>query len=102
MYAVKEIFYTLQGEGAQAGRPAVFCRFAGCTLWTGRETDSAPAVSQFCDSDLVATDGEGCGKLLVSESFATQIDASWQLPHTTTNDWDFRSETSRVRKTLGS
>ncbi len=61
-YAVKEIFYTLQGEGANAGRPAVFCRFAGCNLWTGREADRADAVCQFCDTDFVGTDGPGGGK----------------------------------------
>ena len=62
MYAVKEIYYTLQGEGAQAGRPAVFCRFAGCNLWSGREQDRADAVCNFCDTDFVGTDGPGGGK----------------------------------------
>src|ERR1700687_2999115 len=62
MYAVKEIYYTLQGEGAQAGRPAVFCRFAGCNLWSGREEDRASAVCRFCDTDFVGTDGENGGK----------------------------------------
>ena len=61
-YSIKEIFYTLQGEGAHAGRPAVFCRFSGCNLWTGREQDRASAVCQFCDTDFVGTDGEGGGK----------------------------------------
>lgn len=61
-YAVKEIFYTLQGEGANAGRPAVFCRFTGCNLWTGREKDRATAVCTFCDTDFVGTDGTGGGK----------------------------------------
>ena len=61
MYHVKEIFYTLQGEGANAGMPAVFCRFAGCNLWTGREEDRAKAVCQFCDTDFVGTDGDGGG-----------------------------------------
>ena len=56
-YSVKEIFYTLQGEGTHAGRPAVFCRMAGCNLWTGREADRANAVCQFCDTDFVGTDG---------------------------------------------
>ena len=59
MYAVKEIFYTLQGEGANAGRAAVFCRFAGCNLWSGREHDRADARCRFCDTDFVGTDGEG-------------------------------------------
>ena len=61
MYAVKEIFYTLQGEGANAGRPAVFCRFAGCNLWSGREKDRADADCKFCDTDFVGTDGPGGG-----------------------------------------
>jgi 7-carboxy-7-deazaguanine synthase (Cx14CxxC type) len=62
MYAVKEIFYTLQGEGANAGTPAVFCRFAGCNLWSGREADRASAVCRFCDTDFVGTDGAGGGR----------------------------------------
>ena len=61
-YSVKEIFYTLQGEGANAGRPAVFCRFAGCNLWNGREADRVTAVCQFCDTDFVGTDGTNGGK----------------------------------------
>ena len=63
-YAVKEIFYTLQGEGTNTGRPAVFCRFAGCNLWTGYEKDRAMAVCNFCDTDFVGTDGPGGGKIL--------------------------------------
>ena len=61
-YAVKEIFYTLQGEGMNAGRAAVFCRFSGCNLWSGREVDRAQAVCQFCDTDFFGTDGDGGGK----------------------------------------
>ena len=61
-YAIKEIFYTLQGEGAQAGRPAVFCRFAGCNLWSGREEDRAEAACRFCDTDFVGLDGDGGGR----------------------------------------
>jgi 7-carboxy-7-deazaguanine synthase len=76
-YSIKEIFYTLQGEGAQAGRPAVFCRFAGCNLWTGREEDRATAVCKFCDTDFVGTDGERGGKFADSESLATVIDSLW-------------------------
>ena len=60
-YAVKEIFYTLQGEGAQAGRAAVFCRFSGCNLWSGREADRATAICQFCDTDFFGVDGDGGG-----------------------------------------
>lgn len=70
MYAVKEIFYTLQGEGTNAGRPAVFCRFAGCNLWTGREADRAKAVCQFCDTDFVGTDGEGGGRFHTADDLA--------------------------------
>ena len=62
MYSVKELFATLQGEGAHAGRAAVFCRFAGCNLWSGREEDRANAVFQFCDTDFVGTDGDGGGR----------------------------------------
>jgi 7-carboxy-7-deazaguanine synthase len=76
-YGVKEIFKTLQGEGAQAGRAAVFCRFAGCNLWSGREEDRATAVCQFCDTDFVGTeDGEG-GKFATAESLASAIEQSW-------------------------
>ena len=70
MYAVKEIFYTLQGEGAHAGRAAVFCRFAGCNLWSGREQDRATADCQFCDTDFVGTDGEGGGKFATADALA--------------------------------
>jgi 7-carboxy-7-deazaguanine synthase (Cx14CxxC type) len=70
MYAVKEIFYTLQGEGANAGTPAVFCRFAGCNLWSGREADRGHAVCQFCDTDFVGTDGEGGGRFETAASLA--------------------------------
>ena len=76
-YSVKEIFYTLQGEGAQSGRPAVFCRFAGCNLWTGREEDRANAVCRFCDTDFVGTDGTGGGKFASADSLAAAIDAQW-------------------------
>ncbi|USX11503.1 7-carboxy-7-deazaguanine synthase [Oxalobacteraceae bacterium OTU3CAMAD1] len=76
-YSIKEIFYTLQGEGAHAGRPAVFCRFSGCNLWTGRESDRAGAVCQFCDTDFVGTDGEGGGKFKTPEELAAAIDALW-------------------------
>ena len=76
-YSVKEIFYTLQGEGAHAGRPAVFCRFSGCNLWTGRESDRATAVCQFCDTDFVGTDGEGGGKFANGTTLANTINALW-------------------------
>ncbi|MET0381938.1 MAG: 7-carboxy-7-deazaguanine synthase [Burkholderiaceae bacterium] len=76
-YSVKEIFYTLQGEGANAGRPAVFCRFAGCNLWTGREQDRAGAVCKFCDTEFVGTDGDGGGKFKTAEVLADEIAARW-------------------------
>ena len=66
-YAVKEIFFTLQGEGANTGRPAVFCRFAGCNLWTGREADRADATCTFCDTDFVGVDGPGGGKFVSAD-----------------------------------
>jgi 7-carboxy-7-deazaguanine synthase (Cx14CxxC type) len=76
-YSVKEIFYTLQGEGANAGRPAVFCRFAGCNLWTGREQDRAGAVCTFCDTDFVGTDGDGGGKFKTADLLADAIAKHW-------------------------
>lgn len=76
-YAVKEIFLTLQGEGAQAGRRAVFCRFAGCNLWTGREADRATATCRFCDTDFVGTDGPGGGKFPNADALAAAIAAAW-------------------------
>jgi 7-carboxy-7-deazaguanine synthase (Cx14CxxC type) len=76
-YAVKEIFYTLQGEGANSGRPAVFCRFAGCNLWTGREADRADATCRFCDTDFVGTDGSGGGKFPDAASLARAVLAAW-------------------------
>ena len=76
-YQVKEIFYTLQGEGAQAGRPAVFCRFAGCNLWSGREQDRANAVCRFCDTDFVGTDGTLGGRFDSATALAAQIAAQW-------------------------
>ena len=80
-YSVKEIFYTLQGEGANAGRPAIFCRFAGCNLWTGREADRASAVCQFCDTDFVGTDGTGGGKFDTAEALAMTIASHWPAGH---------------------
>lgn len=77
IYSVKEIFYTLQGEGAQAGRPAVFCRFAGCNLWSGREADRATAVCRFCDTDFVGTDGALGNKYPEAEALSSMIDAQW-------------------------
>jgi 7-carboxy-7-deazaguanine synthase len=76
-YTVKEIFYTLQGEGGQAGRAAVFCRFAGCNLWTGREEDRSKAVCQFCDTDFIGTDGVNGGKFATAEALAQAVRAQW-------------------------
>ncbi len=78
MYSVKEIFLTLQGEGAQAGHAAVFCRFAGCNLWSGLERDRARAVCRFCDTDFVGTDGDGGGRFATADALADAIDARWQ------------------------
>lgn len=82
-YSVKELFYTLQGEGAWSGRPAVFCRFTGCNLWSGRETDREKAICRFCDTAFVGTDGPGGGKFATAENLASAIAARWpasQLP----------------------
>jgi len=77
MYSVKEIYYTLQGEGAHTGRPAVFLRFAGCNLWTGREEDRHKAICQFCDTDFVGTDGPGGGKFSDPEALAKAVEKIW-------------------------
>jgi 7-carboxy-7-deazaguanine synthase (Cx14CxxC type) len=76
-YSVKELFYTLQGEGAQSGRAAVFCRFAGCNLWSGREADRAQAVCRFCDTDFVGTDGPGGGRFAGADALADAVAACW-------------------------
>jgi 7-carboxy-7-deazaguanine synthase (Cx14CxxC type) len=79
-YTVKELYYTLQGEGAQAGRPAVFLRFAGCNLWTGREADRASAICGFCDTDFVGTDGPGGGRFATARGLADAVAAAWPAP----------------------
>jgi 7-carboxy-7-deazaguanine synthase len=76
-YAIKENYYTLQGEGAQTGRPAVFCRFAGCNLWSGREQDRASAICKFCDTDFADTNGRGGGHFASGEALAAAIDRKW-------------------------
>jgi len=76
-YTVKEIFYTLQGEGANVGRPAVFCRFAGCNLWSGREGDRLKAICQFCDTDFVGMDGTGGGRFSTAMDLANAVVAHW-------------------------
>lgn len=80
-YRIKEIFYTLQGEGANTGKPAVFCRFADCNLWTGREADRAKAICQFCDTDFVAVDGPGGGEFAGPDEVAEAVMSRW--PNTT-------------------
>ncbi len=77
MYSVKEMFYSLQGEGAQTGRPAIFCRFAGCNLWSGREQDRSKAACNFCDTDFIGTDGEGGGKFESPKLLAQAAIALW-------------------------
>jgi 7-carboxy-7-deazaguanine synthase len=77
VYKVKEVFYTLQGEGAHAGRPAVFCRFSLCNLWTGREADRARAICQFCDTDFLGTDGPGGGRFDTPQDLAGAVAAQW-------------------------
>jgi len=77
VYTVKEIHFTLQGEGANTGRPAVFCRFAGCNLWTGHEKDRATAVCPFCDTEFVGTDGPGGGKFHTATDLAMAVAAAW-------------------------
>jgi 7-carboxy-7-deazaguanine synthase (Cx14CxxC type) len=81
MYSVKEIFYTLQGEGMHAGRPAVFCRFSGCNLWNGLEKDRDQAVCKFCDTDFVGTDGTFGGKFSTAKALASQINEMWPNGH---------------------
>ena len=84
-YTVKEIFYTLQGEGANAGRAAVFCRFTGCNLWTGREADRPKAICQFCDTDFLGTDGPGGGRFPTAKDLADAVASKWMggpLPST--------------------
>src|SRR5436853_5559291 len=76
-YSVKEIYYTLQGEGAHTGRAAVFCRFAGCNLWTGREEDRAAAICKFCDTDFVGIDGPGGARFVSAEALAKAVHATW-------------------------
>jgi len=76
-YAVKELYYTLQGEGARVGTPAVFLRFAGCNLWSGRESDRAAAACSFCDTDFVGTDGPGGGRFATAEQLADAVRAAW-------------------------
>lgn len=84
-YQVKEVFYTLQGEGANTGRPAVFCRFARCNLWSGYESARATAVCQFCDTDFVGTDGPGGGKFATADDLASHAESMWPSSNGTPN-----------------
>ncbi len=77
MYAVKEIFYTLQGEGVQTGRAAVFCRFSGCNLWSGREQDRSSAICKFCDTEFAGTGGPGGGKFATADDLASAVESKW-------------------------
>lgn len=79
-YKIKEIFYTLQGEGGQSGRPAVFCRFSGCNLWSGREEDRHKAICQFCDTDFWGTDGENGGRYPDADALASKVTSLWPAP----------------------
>jgi 7-carboxy-7-deazaguanine synthase (Cx14CxxC type) len=81
-YAIKEIFYTLQGEGVQTGRAAVFCRFVGCNLWSGHEKDRPNATCKFCDTDFLGTDGPDGGKFASADLLAGRIEQTWQSAHT--------------------
>lgn len=80
MYQIKEMFYSLQGEGAQAGRPAIFCRFAGCNLWSGRESDRSQAICNFCDTDFVGTNGQRGGKFTHAQALSQAIFELWPSP----------------------
>ena len=77
MYSVKEIFYSLQGEGAQAGRPSIFCRFTGCNLWSGREHDREKAICNFCDTDFIGTDGQNGGKFKTANDLCLFLKSFW-------------------------
>jgi 7-carboxy-7-deazaguanine synthase len=80
-YSVKEIFYTLQGEGQNTGRAAIFCRFSGCNLWSGRSVDRANAICQFCDTDFMGVDGDGGGRFETARDLATAIAQKWPTQH---------------------
>lgn len=77
LYSIKEIYYTIQGEGANTGRPAVFCRFTGCNLWSGRERDRADAICRFCDTDFAGTDGPGGGQFASATELAQAVTSRW-------------------------
>jgi 7-carboxy-7-deazaguanine synthase len=87
-YSIKEIFYTLQGEGSHAGRPAVFCRFTGCNLWSGREVDRSKAICQFCDTDFIGTNGPKGGSYGLATEVAVAVNNCW--PHNDGDNWQSR------------
>jgi organic radical activating enzyme len=97
-YAVKEIFYTLQGEGAQAGRAAVFCRFSGCNLWSGREADRAAAICRFCDTDFVGVDGTDGGRFDSADALATAIEQKWPAGAKALADYDSLTARLSIRQ----
>ena len=96
-YSVKEIFYTLQGEGANTGRPAVFLRFAGCNLWSGREADRSDAVCRFCDTEFVGTDGTGGGKFDTAETLAAAVAGVWSAPNPSAPDMSLPARSAAGR-----
>jgi len=96
-YSVKEIFYTLQGEGANTGRPAVFLRFAGCNLWSGREADRGDAVCRFCDTEFVGTDGTGGGKFDTAETLAAAVAGVWSAPNPSAPDMSLPARSAAGR-----
>ena len=102
-YAVKEIFYTLQGEGALTGRPAVFCRFSGCNLWSGREEDRADALCTFCDTDFVGMDGTGGGRYRDADALVDRIAALWPegAPARSSSRPDHRLQPENRQNTAG-
>lgn len=95
-YSVKELFYSLQGEGANTGRPAVFCRFSGCNLWSGREADRADAACDFCDTDFVGTDGDGGAKFSTAEDLANAIENLW--PNTEADQGHVQGQNTAVQR----
>ncbi len=97
-YRVKEIYYTLQGEGTHTGRAAVFCRFTSCNLWTGRERDRGRAVCRFCDTDFVGTDGPGGGRFATAGDLAAAVSAAWRPSTPPDSRWRWKPTEPRRRR----
>ena len=97
-YKIKEIFYTLQGEGGQAGRAAVFCRFTGCNLWTGREKDRVKAICQFCDTDFVGTNGLNGGKYKTAKDVAAKVLDVWGAPSRYSRDAQHAGDSQKCER----